>query len=72
MLQSSTAAIVRCRSGRSRRPGAEAGLLQPREQGRGGEQPQARRRELEREGEAVELAAIAASAGGVVVGDGGG
>ena len=53
------------------RTGAEPGLLQPGEQGRWGEQPQARRRELEREGDAVEPAADRRQRGRVVLGDGG-
>ena len=76
MLQSSTAAIAAVPVGQVARAGAEAAgssrLLQPREQGRGGEQPQARRRELEGEGDAVEPAADRRQRGGVVLGDDGG
>ena len=72
MLQSSTAAIVRCRSGRSRRPVPRPVCWRRAEQGRGGEQPQARGGELEREGEPVELACDGGQGGGVVVGDLGG
>ena len=58
--------------GQVARARAEAGLLQPGEQGRRGEQPQARGRELEGEGEPVEPAADRRQGGGVVLGDGGG
>ena len=71
MLQSSTAAIVRCRSGRSRGPASSPVCSSRVEQGRRGEQPQARRRELEREGEAVEPAADRGQRGGVALGDAG-
>ncbi len=69
MLQSSTAAIVLVPLGQVAQAGAQAGLLQPGEQGRGGQKPQARRRELEGEGESVELSGDRGQGGCVVVGD---
>ena len=69
MLQSSTAVIVRWRSGRSRRAGADLGLGQSLQQGGRREQPQARGGQLEGQGEAVELSGDGGEGCGVVVGD---